>query len=65
MKAFLVSSGNNHKNLGCTKAEIQSKIRRRAYEIYERRGKAPGRALDDWLRAEAEVFGKAESKAAA
>ncbi|MBZ5704311.1 MAG: DUF2934 domain-containing protein [Acidobacteriia bacterium] len=65
MKVFLVSSGNNRKNLGRTRAEIQAEIRRRAHEIYERRGKAPGHALDDWLRAEAEVLGKVEFKAAA
>lgn len=65
MKLFLVPSGNNHRNLGSTKAEIQAKIRRRAYEIYERRGKTSGYALDDWLRAEAEVLGKVEFKVAA
>lgn len=30
------------------------RIRRRAYEIYERRGKQPGSELDDWLQAEKE-----------
>ena len=28
---------------------------RRAYEIYEARGSAPGHALDDWLQAEREL----------
>lgn len=35
--------------------EIQEKIRRRAYEIYELRGKQDGHDLDDWLAAEAEI----------
>lgn len=65
MRLFLVSSGDNQKNLGRTKVEIQAEIRRRAYELYERRGKAPGHALDDWLRAETEVSGKIGLKAAA
>ena len=30
-------------------------IARRAYEIYEARGKKPGLALDDWLQAEQEL----------
>ena len=30
-------------------------IRRRAYEIYLRRGNEPGHELDDWLQAEREI----------
>jgi len=30
-------------------------IRRRAYEIYLKRGEQPGRDLDDWLQAEREL----------
>ena len=33
-------------------------IRRRAYEIWEQRGKQHGRDADDWFRAESEVRGK-------
>jgi Protein of unknown function (DUF2934) len=32
-------------------------IRRRAYELYEKRGRQDGHAEEDWLRAEAEVLG--------
>jgi hypothetical protein len=38
-------------------------VKRRAYEIYEARGGAPGHALDDWLQAEHELrasFGRLE-----
>ncbi|HHI97830.1 MAG TPA: DUF2934 domain-containing protein [Thermodesulfatator atlanticus] len=31
------------------KKELIEKI---AYQLYEKRGKAPGKALDDWLEAE-------------
>ena len=31
------------------------KIRRRAYELYEQRGRGDGFALDDWLQAESKV----------
>lgn len=27
-------------------------IRKKAYELYEKRGKKPGHSLDDWLEAE-------------
>lgn len=34
-------------------------MRARAYRFYEDRGREDGHDLEDWLRAEAEVFGKA------
>ena len=37
--------------------DIKESIRRRAYELYERRGKVDGFALDDWLQAEGELLG--------
>jgi len=33
-----------------------SKIRERAYELYESRGREPGQDEQDWLRAEREVL---------
>jgi hypothetical protein len=33
----------------------EEQIRVRAYQIYIERGRAPGHALDDWLRAEREL----------
>ena len=36
--------------------ELKSEIRRRAYRLYELRGKAHGFALDDWLQAQAEFL---------
>lgn len=38
-----------------SEAELQEAIRRRAQEIYEQSGKVPGRDLDNWTRAEAEI----------
>ena len=34
------------------------RIRRRAYEIYEQRGRQDGQEVEDWLRAEQEVSGE-------
>jgi Protein of unknown function (DUF2934) len=35
--------------------DLQEQIRRRAYELYEERGKDYGHELADWLQAESEV----------
>jgi hypothetical protein len=37
--------------------DITERIRQRAHELYEQRGKVDGYALDDWLQAEAETLG--------
>jgi hypothetical protein len=38
-------------------------VRRRAYELYEQRGREDGHAQEDWMRAEAEVVGTALRRA--
>jgi len=35
--------------------DIESEIRRRAYELYEMRGCTPGREEEDWFVAEREI----------
>jgi len=45
--------------------ELESRIRARAYELYEQRGKQDGRALDDWCQAEAELTEQKRRHAAA
>ena len=35
---------------------IQEKLRRRAYELYELRGRESGHDLEDWLQAESELI---------
>lgn len=45
--------------------ELQDQIRRRAYELYEERGRTPGLENEDWLRAEHEILArKARSQSA-
>jgi len=39
-------------------------IRRRAFEIYQKRGMGDGLAIEDWLQAEAELMDSDRSKAA-
>jgi hypothetical protein len=45
-------------------SHTEERIRLKAYEIYERRGRIDGFALDDWLQAEAEVVGTAKKTTA-
>jgi hypothetical protein len=45
--------------------DVGERIRLRAYELYERRGRADGHALDDWLQAQAEIAGEGLLRAAA
>lgn len=41
-------------------AERLEQARRRAYELFEGRGREPGRDLEDWIQAEMEVLGGAK-----
>ncbi len=36
-------------------SDLQEQIRRRAYELYEQRGRNDGFELNDWLQAESEM----------
>jgi uncharacterized protein HemX len=38
---------------------LDEQIRKRAYELYEQRGRIDGQELDDWLQAELELNMKA------
>lgn len=44
--------------------EVEERIRQRAYQLYEERGRLDGRAMEDWLIAEEEVLGSRQAKAA-
>jgi Protein of unknown function (DUF2934) len=46
------------KRNGHTGTDLESAIRARAYELFERRGRYDGYAQDDWLQAEAEVLSR-------
>jgi hypothetical protein len=62
-----VSAGTSHAGPGSEKtgsaeqaskgAQAQDRIARRAYELYEQRGRQEGRALEDWLKAERQLVG--------
>lgn len=41
-------------------AELQARIAKRAYELFEQRGGQDGYALEDWLQAEREIRAAAQ-----
>lgn len=41
-----------------TKEDLKSLIAKKAYELYEKRGKQAGHGMDDWLEAERIIKGK-------
>ena len=45
-------------------SEHDERVRRRAYDLYEQRGRLDGHDMDDWLQAEAEMSGKSKTAAA-
>lgn len=45
-------------NSSITKDDLNSLIGKKAYELYEKRGRQGGHAMDDWLEAERIVKGK-------
>jgi hypothetical protein len=59
------SIANKFKTPQSELAKLDEKIRRRAYDLYEKRGRRNGHELDDWLQAEAEVTGKKSKPSAA
>jgi len=46
-------------------SDLQEQTRRRAYELYEQRGRAEGHEIDDWLQAESELIQVTSNKIAA
>ena len=45
-------------NNGPLEPLLEKEVQVRAYELYEKRGKGQGFALQDWLEAEAEVLAR-------
>jgi Protein of unknown function (DUF2934) len=53
-----MTQDNTRKTLiksGAPPPSLEEQIQRRAYQLYEARGREDGHELDDWLRAEEEI----------
>ena len=57
-----MSAESDAREIAQSHLEAEEVIRRRAHEIYRRRGAAPGSELDDWLQAEREILGGPASR---
>lgn len=57
-KKVLQMPDNGNGRNGFTPADLESKIRLRAYELYQQRGFNGGSEQEDWLQAEREVLAR-------
>ena len=55
MKPTLAKPATQTNQITQSTSELQEQIRRRAYELYEQRGRNDGYELSDWLQAESEL----------
>lgn len=52
MNATGASSSGTNSRITLDKEQMSDMIRKKAYELYEKRGRRPGHATEDWLEAE-------------
>jgi hypothetical protein len=45
-----------------TKEDLNKLVEKKAFELYEKRGKKPGHSMDDWLEAERIIKAKLSSR---
>jgi hypothetical protein len=57
-KKVLQMPDNSNGRNGYSVSDLESEIRLRAYELYERRGCFPGQEEQDWFAAEREVLAR-------
>ncbi len=57
-KKVLQMPDNGNGRNGSSSSDLEYEIRLRAYDLYERRGCAPGQEEQDWFAAEREVLGR-------
>jgi hypothetical protein len=48
----ILTSARSKAPIKPTDAEMRKLIEKKAYELYEKRGRTPGKAASDWLEAE-------------
>lgn len=65
MKRPKVLNQNQAANEGHTRVELAAAVRCRAYELYEKRGRADGHTLEDWVQAEDEILRRERTPRAA
>ncbi len=53
-----IISRSEPKEIRSLPSDVQERIRARAYELWEQRGRLHGNPEEDWLRAEQEITGR-------
>jgi hypothetical protein len=59
MKTLWGAKESTMVRISAEELQLDEPIRKRAYELYEQRGRIDGQELDDWLQAELELNMKA------
>ena len=49
-------------NPSLTKEDVSKLVEKKAFELYEKRGRKSGHSIDDWLEAERIIKGKLSSR---
>jgi hypothetical protein len=65
MNRLKASNRDKSRNEGRTQVELAAEIRRRAYELFEERGRTDGHASEDWAQAAVEVLAQDRKSVAA
>ena len=60
-----ISTSSTKTQAPISTVDVQEQVRRRAFELYELRGREDGHDLDDWLQAESELVQQRAKVAAA
>jgi hypothetical protein len=55
-KPKATKTGTNQGMTSHTSPDLQARIARRAYELFEQRGREHGHDREDWLRAEQDIL---------
>jgi Protein of unknown function (DUF2934) len=58
------AAANGNGNSNHSAVDVESEIRRRAYELYESRGYVDGQAEEDWIQAEREIRARQQKHSA-
>lgn len=52
MAKYSTSKTGTDSNISMSQSQFADMVRKKAYELYEKRGRRSGKAMDDWLEAE-------------
>ena len=61
MARWSTNKASSNSSTSIPQDQLTDMIRKKAYELYEKRGRKPGHSMNDWLEAERIIKGKLSS----